>query len=85
MTSKMGAKEETKKSHKVGQTRSKKKVLEFTNFIIFFFGGEKGCAGISENPSGGVAGIRRRHLARDIISFFPAIRAVKIVCARRTT
>ena len=56
MTSKKGAIEDTKKSHKYSQTRSPKKVFKLQSFFNFFFGGGKGCAGIWHRPSGGVAG-----------------------------
>ena len=55
MTSKKGAKEETKKKHKFGQTRSKKKVLKLKGFKIFFLRGE----GVRGDLGGSVRGGRR--------------------------
>ena len=45
MTSKKGAKEETKKNHKFGQTRSKTKAFQLKGFYNFFFGRGEGVRG----------------------------------------
>ena len=45
MTSKKGAIEDTKKSHKYSQTRSRKKVFKLQSFLKLFLEGGKGWAG----------------------------------------
>ena len=45
MTSKKGSKEETKKSHKFGQTRSQKRSFEVTKFLKTFFWRREGVRG----------------------------------------
>ena len=56
MTSKKGAIEDTKKSHKYSQTRSRKKFLSYKVFQIVFWEEGRGARGFGTGRRRGVAG-----------------------------
>ena len=56
MTSKKGANEDTKKTRNIARRGPEKEVLKLESFLLFLFGGGKGCAGIWEGPSVGGGG-----------------------------